>query len=319
MRQYITRRILLFIPTMVLLTFLVFLFLRIIPGDPAVLILSGATGEGSYTPEDLAALQEELGTNRPVLMQYVYWVGDLLQGDLGTSYFYGIPIVQQLELRLPLTLELTILGIIISFLLAVPLGIISAIYQDTLADYATRIVSFTGIAIPTFVTGLVTVYLLVKIFNWIPPLDYTQIWDDPIKNLQQMVFPALALAFFIMAFIARITRSAMLEVLREDYIRTARAKGLRESRVVFYHALKNSFLPILTVTGWAFGVFLGGTVIIESIFVLPGMGRLLLDSVFQRDYPVIQAEVFVIAGMILLLNLIIDVLYAWLDPRIRYT
>ena len=319
MRQYITRRILLFIPTMFLLTFLVFLFLRIIPGDPAVLILSGATGEGSYTPEDLAALQEELGTNRPVLVQYVYWVGDLLQGDLGTSYFYGIPIVQQLELRLPLTLELTILGIIISFLLAVPLGIISAIYQDTLADYATRIVSFTGIAIPTFVTGLVTVYLLVKIFNWIPPLDYTQIWDDPIKNLQQMVFPALALAFFIMAFIARVTRSAMLEVLREDYIRTARSKGLRESRVVFYHALKNSFLPILTVTGWAFGVFLGGTVIIESIFVLPGMGRLLLDSVFQRDYPVIQAEVFVISGMILLLNLIIDVLYAWLDPRIRYT
>ena len=319
MRQYIARRILLFVPTMFLLTFLVFLFLRIIPGDPAVLILAGATGEGSYTPEDLAALQEELGTNRHVLVQYGYWVGDLLQGDLGTSYFYGIPIIEQLQLRLPLTLELTILGILISFLLAVPLGIISAIYQDTPVDYATRLVSFTGIAIPTFVTGIVTIYLLVKLFNWIPPLDYAQIWDDPIRNLQQMIFPALALAFFIMAFIARVTRSAMLEVLREDYIRTARSKGLREGRIVFYHALKNSFLPILTVTGWAFGVFLGGTVIIESIFVLPGMGKLLLDSVFQRDYPVIQAEVFVIAGMILLLNLLIDMLYALLDPRIRYT
>ena len=318
MRQYIARRILLFVPTMFLLTFLVFLFLRIIPGDPAVLILAGATGEGAYTPEDLAALQEELGTNRHVLVQYGYWVGDLLQGDLGTSYFYGIPIIEQLQLRLPLTLELTILGILISFLLAVPLGILSAIYQDTPIDYATRLISFTGIAIPTFVTGIVTIYLLVKLFNWIPPLDYTQIWDDPIRNLQQMIFPALALAFFIMAFIARVTRSAMLEVLREDYIRTARSKGLREGRVVFYHALKNSFLPILTVTGWAFGVFLGGTVIIESIFVLPGMGKLLLDSVFQRDYPVIQAEVFVIAGMILLLNLLIDLLYAWLDPRIRY-
>ena len=319
MRQYIARRILLFVPTMFLLTFLVFLFLRIIPGDPAVLILAGATGEGSYTPEDLAALQEELGTNRHVLVQYGYWVGDLLQGDLGTSYFYGIPIIEQLQLRLPLTLELTILGILTSFLLAVPLGIISAIYQDTPVDYATRLVSFTGIAIPTFVTGIVTIYLLVKLFNWIPPLDYAQIWDDPIRNLQQMIFPALALAFFIMAFIARVTRSAMLEVLREDYIRTARSKGLREGRIVFYHALKNSFLPILTVTGWAFGVFLGGTVIIESIFVLPGMGKLLLDSVFQRDYPVIQAEVFVIAGMILLLNLLIDMLYALLDPRIRYT
>ena len=318
MRQYIARRILLFVPTMFLLTFLVFLFLRIIPGDPAVLILAGATGEGSYTPEDLAALQEELGTNRHVLVQYGYWVGDLLQGDLGTSYFYGIPIIEQLQLRLPLTLELTILGILTSFLLAVPLGIVSAIYQDTPIDYATRLVSFTGIAIPTFVTGIVTIYLLVKLFNWIPPLDYAQIWDDPIRNLQQMIFPALALAFFIMAFIARVTRSAMLEVLREDYIRTARSKGLREGRIVFYHALKNSFLPILTVTGWAFGVFLGGTVIIESIFVLPGMGKLLLDSVFQRDYPVIQAEVFVIAGMILLLNLLIDMLYAWLDPRIRY-
>ena len=318
MRQYIARRILLFVPTMFLLTFLVFLFLRIIPGDPAVLILAGATGEGAYTPEDLAALQEELGTNRHVLVQYGYWVGDLLQGDLGTSYFYGIPIIEQLQLRLPLTLELTILGILTSFLLAVPLGILSAIYQDTPIDYVTRLISFTGIAIPTFVTGIVTIYLLVKLFNWIPPLDYTQIWDDPIRNLQQMIFPALALAFFIMAFIARVTRSAMLEVLREDYIRTARSKGLREGRVVFYHALKNSFLPILTVTGWAFGVFLGGTVIIESIFVLPGMGKLLLDSVFQRDYPVIQAEVFVIAGMILLLNLLIDLLYAWLDPRIRY-
>ena len=318
MWQYIARRILLFVPTMFLLTFLVFLFLRIIPGDPAVLILAGATGEGSYTPEDLAALQEQLGTNRHVLVQYGYWVGDLLQGDLGTSYFYGIPIIEELQLRLPLTLELTILGILTSFLLAVPLGIVSAIYQDTPIDYATRLISFTGIAIPTFVTGIVTIYLLVKLFNWIPPLDYAQIWDDPIRNLQQMIFPALALAFFIMAFIARVTRSAMLEVLREDYIRTARSKGLREGRIVFYHALKNSFLPILTVTGWAFGVFLGGTVIIESIFVLPGMGKLLLDSVFQRDYPVIQAEVFVIAGMILLLNLLIDMLYAWLDPRIRY-
>jgi peptide/nickel transport system permease protein len=301
-----------------LATLLVFLFLRIIPGDPALLILSGGTGEGSYTSKDLANLQHKLGTDRPLHIQYGTWIWDLLRGDLGTSYFYGIPIVDQLKVRLPVTLELTVIGILISFILAVPLGIISALKQDTMPDYVARVISFSGIAIPTFVTGIVTVYLLVHLFNWFPPLDYTPPWKDLGKNLQQMIFPALALAFFIMAFIARVTRSSMLEVLREDYIRTARAKGLREKSVIFLHALQNAFLPILTVTGWAFGVFLGGTVIIESIFLLPGMGRLLLDSIFQRDYPVIQAEIFVIASMILLLNLVIDILYGWLDPRIRF-
>ena len=318
MLQYIARRGLLFIPTMLLLTALVFLFMRIIPGDPALLILAGPLGEGSYSQEDLDTLRIELGTDKGLAAQYGNWVWDLARGDLGTSYSRGLPIKDMLAVRLPLTIELTFISIMISFILAVPLGVISALTQNTIPDYVARVISVTGIAIPTFVTGLVTIYLLVRVFNWFPPLAYAQIWEDPLKNLTQMVFPSFALGFFMMAFIARVTRSSMLEVLREDYVRTARSKGLAERRVIFIHALQNAFLPILTVTGWAFGILLGGTVIIERIFVLPGMGTLLLDSVFQRDYPVIQTEILVLAGLVLLLNLVVDLLYGWVDPRIRF-
>jgi peptide/nickel transport system permease protein len=319
MHQYIIRRLLLFIPTMFLVTLLVFLFMRVMPGDPALMILTGHTGEGSYTQEDLENLQHKLGTDRPLHVQYGRWVWALLHGDLGDSFFYGIHINKLLEPRIYLTLELTALGIAISFVMAVPLGILSAIYQNSLIDYISRIYVLVGLSIPTFVVGLVTLYLLVRIFGWFPPLDYTSPDESFTKNMAQLIFPALAIAFFMMAFIARATRSAMLEVLREDYIRTARSKGLREVRVLAVHALKNAFLPILTVTGWSFGILLAGEVIVESIFLLPGMGVLLLDSIFNRDYPVIQSEVFVIAFLVLFLNMMIDIAYGVLDPRIRYT
>ena len=319
MQGYIIRRLLLFIPTMLVVTLVVFLFMRIIPGDPALLILTGHTGEGSYTQQDLDNLRAKLGTDKPLHEQYGRWVWGLLNGDMGKSYFYGIEITELLSLRLPLTLQLTAMGIIISFLIALPLGVISALAQDTPLDYLSRIITLIGLSIPTFVVGLVTIYLLVRIFNWFPPLDYTPPWEGLSTNLQQLIFPSLAIALWTMAFIARVTRSSMLEVLREDYIRTARAKGLRERRVLYLHALKNAFLPILTITGWSFGILLAGEVIVETIFLLPGMGVLLLDSIFNRDYPVIQGEVFVIAGLILLLNLIIDLFYGWLDPRIRFT
>ena len=285
MRQYIIRRALLFLPTMVLVTLLVFLFMRIIPGDPALLILAGHTGEGFYTEEDLTNLRRKLGTDKPLHEQYGNWVWDLAHGDLGTSYLYGTPIWPQMKTRIPLTVELAAIAVFISFILAVPLGIVSALKQDTIFDYIARVVSFSGLAIPTFVTALLTVYLLARFFNWIPPLDYAQLWEDPRKNLTQMVFPSVALGFFSMAFIARVTRGSILEVLREDYIRTARSKGLRERRVIFLHALQNAFLPILTVTGWSFGVLLGGTVIIESIFLLPGMGLSLARQHLSERLP----------------------------------
>ena len=320
MQHYIARRVVLFVPTMLLVTLLVFLFLRVIPGDPALVVLTGGTGEGAFTEDQVAQVRHDLGLDRSLPVQYGSWIWGLLNGDLGTSYFFlGVPIVKQMKVRLPMTLELTLLGVLMSFIMAVPLGIISALKQDTVIDYIARTISFSGIAIPNFVTGLVTVYILVRFFNWLPPLDYAAPWEDLGKNLLQLVFPALVMAFMLMAFIARVTRSSMLEVLREDYIRTARAKGLRERRVIWVHALRNAFLPILTTTGWAFGIFLGGTVVIETIFVLPGMGKLLLDSVFHRDYAVVQAEVLIISGMILVLNLVTDILYAWLNPRIRFT
>jgi len=303
---------------LLLLTLLVFLLMRVIPGDPALLILAGTSGEGSFTKADLANLRRELGTDRPVLVQYVSWVGDLLQGELGTSLFYRTPIVQEIGPRLPATFELAMMAGLISVLLAVPLGTLSAVKQDSLLDYIARMFTFAGISIPIFVTGLLLVYFLVRLFNWFPPLGYAVLWEEPWVNLQQMLFPALALAFFELNFAARVTRSAMLEVMREDYVRTARSKGLQEHRVVLLHALRNASLPIVTVAAWSFARLLGGTIIIERIFLVPGMGTLLLDAITARDYTLIQAIVLVYAAVVLAANLVVDLIYVWLDPRIRY-
>lgn len=318
MLHYVAKRLLLFIPTMLLVTVVIFLLMRLVPGDPALIILGGTLGEGHYTQEDLENLRQDLGTDRSLVIQYGDWVWGLLSGDLGNSLFYQLPVVDDIGPRLPLTIELAIMASIIGFIMAVPLGILSAVKQDTIIDYAARLFSFTGISVPIFVSGLVVVYLLVRVFGWFPPLGYTTLWEDPWENLQQMIFPAITLAFYQMNFTARVTRSAMLEVMREDYIRTARSKGLRERRVVFLHALKNAFLPIVTVSGWAFGLLFGGTVIIEKIFLVPGMGTLLIDSIFARDYTMIQAIVLIFTVGVLIVNLLVDLVYAWLDPRIRY-
>ena len=213
---------------------------------------------------------------------------------------------------------MAILALIVAIVVAVPLGVLSAVMQDTPVDYVARIVAIGGVALPTFWVGILVIYFLVLLFDWLPPFGYVQLWEDPVKNLQQLIFPALALGFYNMALIARSTRSALLEVFREDYIRTARSKGLREELVIIRHALKNAFLPVLTLAGWQFGMLLAGTVVIEKIFVLPGTGRLLIDSIFHRDFATIQATVMVITVMVLGLNLVIDLLYGWLDPRIRY-
>ena len=318
MQQYIIKRVLLLIPTILLVTVIVFALIRVIPGDPALLVLVGPTGEGSFTEEQLREMQRRLGTDRPVHEQYGVWMWGVVRGDLGDSIFYERPVVLQLKEAVPVTLELAVLGMLLSFFVAVPLGVVAAIKQDTFVDHLAGLVSFTGIGIPTFVVGVLMIYLLVTLFGWLPPLGYADLWKDPGKNLQQMIFPALALAFYNLAFTARVTRSAMLEVLREDYIRTARSKGLSERVVIFLHGLKNACLPVITVSGWQLARLMGGTVIIESIFLVPGMGRLLVESIFQRDYPLIQVEVLVIAAMILFVNLLVDIGYGLLDPRIRY-
>jgi peptide/nickel transport system permease protein len=242
----------------------------------------------------------------------------VLHGDLGTSLWYKTPVWVQLEDRFLVTMELAVMAILLAFWAAVPLGIISAVKQDTGFDYCSRVFCVIGIALPTFWLGILTVYALASFFQWLPPLGYATLWDDPLLNLQQLIFPALTLAFADLAFVARVTRSAMLEVMREDYLRTARAKGVREMGVIGRHGLKNALLPVVTVSGYQFGRLLGGVIIVESIFVVPGMGTLLIDSIVHRDFIVIQAVVLLIAAVILTLNLVIDLVYGVLDPRIRY-
>ncbi len=315
---YILKRILLFIPTIIIVSIIVFLIMRLIPGDPAIQILSGDLGDASYTEKDLAILRAKLGTDKPIFEQYYTWSWNMLQLDFGRSFQRSTEISDDLKKKFPITMELTILAMIMAIVIAVPMGVISAVNQDKPIDYVARIIANAGVAFPTFWTGIILITLLVLWFDYLPPLGYADLWEDPQKNLQQLIFPAIALGFFNMAFIARVTRSAMLEVIREDYVRTARAKGLAERWVIIRHCLKNSLLPVVTVSGWQFGLLLSGTVIIETIFVIPGVGRYLLDSIFQRDYAVTQAAVMVITFLVVALNLLTDLLYGWLDPRIRY-
>ena len=318
MQGYIVKRVLLFIPTLLLITIMVFALMRLVPGDPALLRLMGDTGEAQFSQQQLDDLRAHLGTDQPFIVQYGDWVWDMLRLDFGLSLYADDPISDDLKAKLPITAELVILAMLMAMVAAVPLGIYSAIKQDTWGDYASRFIAIAGIALPNFWVGILIVYFLVRFFDWLPPLGYVNLWDDPLTNLQQVIFPSIALGFYNMALIARVTRSSMLEVLRDDYIRTARSKGLAERVVIVRHALKNAFLPVLTISGWQFGRLIAGTVLIETIFLVPGMGKLLIDSIFHRDYTMIQSIVMVVTAVVLVLNLVVDLMYAWLDPRIRY-
>lgn len=318
MKTYALRRLGLFIPTLILTTLIVFVLFFLVPGDAALVILTGEEGAGAVTDEDIARMRHELGLDRPIHVQYGSWIWGILRGDLGTSIWYQTPVIDELKDKFVVTVELSIFGIAMAFLMAVPLGIISAVKQDTWPDYISRIVSLVGIALPTFWLSILMVYFLAYTFNWLPPLGYASLWEDPWLNLEQLFFPALAIAFHDLAFTARVTRSSMLEVLREDYMRTARAKGLKEMAVVGRHALKNAILPVVTVSGYQFARALGGVIIVETIFVVPGLGRFVIESILHRDFVVLQAVILLTAAVVLTLNLVIDLLYGILDPRIRY-
>ena len=318
MRQYFIKRMFLFIPTLLLATMIVFTLMWIVPGDAAMMILTGEGEGGRVDLDDLDRLREEMGLDRPFYIQYGDWVWGLARGDLGDSIWYKIPVWEELRVRFPISLELAVIAIVMSFVVAVPLGVLSAIKQDTWIDYSARVFTLLGVALPFFWTGILTVYALAYFFDWLPPLGYANLWENPLTNLQQLFFPALALAFYEMAFTARVTRSAMLEVMREDYIRTARAKGLKELVVLGRHALKNALLPVITISGYQFGRLLGGVIIIEIIFGVPGMGSLMINSIQHRDFVMIQGMVLLVAAIVLGLNLIIDLLYGVLDPRVRY-
>jgi peptide/nickel transport system permease protein len=320
MRRYVLRRLLLFVPTLFGASLLVFILLRLVPGDIAeILVYQTGSESSTVQKKQIQQIRAELGLDRPVLVQYGHWMWDALRGDFGQSYSQRRPVSAILAERFPRSMELAALTLFLAVIWAVPLGVVSAVRQNSWVDYLARIVSLSGLSLPLFVTGALILWLLVRFFRWIPPLEFVPFTENPLENLKQLIWPALCQAYYISAPITRLTRSQMLEVIRHDYVRTARAKGLAERAVIYRHALKNALLPVVTFVGWWGGRLLGGLVIMEIIFVVPGMGTSLVQAVSQRDYPTVQAFIFVMAVVFLLVNLAVDLLYAWLDPRIRYT
>jgi peptide/nickel transport system permease protein len=318
MRKYLGQRLLIAIPTLFGVTLLIFIAMRVLPGDP----LSAISGEGGGTyvlsKEQLQAARVSLGLDRPYVVQYLDWLRDILHGDLGKSFWRGEPIRELIFRRAPITGQIALMAIILSWVIGLPVGIVGALWRNSLTDYASRLVVTFFMAIPSFWVGLMVVLSLVLAFTWRPPLTIVYLWDDPIRNLQMTTGPALVLGVALAAMMARITRSSVLEVLGEDYVRTARAKGLRERIVVWRHALVNAMLPILTVSGTALGALLGGSVAVERAFGVPGLGLALVFAVAERDWMLIQNLVLLYGTIFVLINLVIDVSYGWFDPRIRY-
>ena len=313
MQQYLLRRLLLMIPTLVGVSLVVFGLVRLLPGDAVTMLLQ----DYAYA-KDADELRAKLGLDRPVHVQYVEWVGGIARGDLGTSLRNRTPVAEELLNRMPVTAELGLMAMVFGLLIAVPVGVLAAVRQDTRADYVARSTAIGMLAIPGFWLGTLVITLPSIWWGWTPPLRYTRLWDDPGKNLGHVVIPAVILGLALSGAVMRLTRTQMLEVLRQDFVRTAAAKGLAERAVVFRHALKNAFIPVLTLLGLQVSVLISGTVVLESIFVLPGMGRYLLEAIQYRDYPIIQAINLIFAAAIVLANLAVDLLYGWLDPRVRY-
>lgn len=317
MLQYILRRILITIPTLVGASILIFIIMRVIPGDPAEVIL-GAEGTGGYIkPIQVETLREELGLSKPLVVQYLNWVGGALHGDFGRSLWYGTSVATEIGRRIPLTIELVLMGIIIGWVIGLPIGILSAVYRESALDQVLRASSVLLLAIPNFWIGTIIVLVGVLAFGWLPPTGTHVLWKDPIGNITQMIWPALIIGVAEVARVARMSRSSLLEVIREDYIRTARAKGLSARLVYARHALKNALIPVITLSSLYFGALLGGTVVLESIFSMPGLGRALLESVKTRDYPMVQTLILFLVAMFAAINLVVDILYTVLDPRIR--
>ncbi len=313
MRNYIIRRLLFLVVVVWMVSALVFVLIRVIPGDVAALIL-GEMG----TEETHAQLKHQLGYDRPLVVQYGDWMKGVFQGDLGHSLWTGKSTLSELKRRIPVTLELTVMALIIAWLIGIPAGVLSAIRQDSPTDYAARLIAIMGLAMPGFWIAILMLTFSTKWFHWAPPLQYHGFFDSPSKNLQQFIMPAFCDGLIEAAIGCRMTRSCLLEVLRQDYIRTAWAKGLRERLILSRHALKNALIPTVTIMGTQITVLLGGAIIMEQIFSLPGVGRLTFESIMQRDYPQLQTNVLFLSTLLVTMNFLVDLSYAWLDPRIRY-
>lgn len=313
MAGYIVKRLVAMLPMLVGVSIIIFVVVRVVPGDLVALKL------GEYpTPEARAELEAALGLDRPVVLQYWSWLSDLVRGDFGESLWTARPVLEEVSRRAPATVELTILATVISLIVGIPAGLLSAVRQNSLTDQLVRLFAIGGLALPNFWLGILIVTVPAIWFNWAPPLTYTSFTDDPLANIWQMMFPALVLGYFVTAQLTRMTRAVLLETLRQDFVRTARAKGLPERTVLNRHALRNALIPLVTVLGNQIGYLIGGTVVIESIFSLPGIGVLILDALRQRDYPLIQGSLLLVAVVVAIINLIVDIIYSILDPRIQY-
>ena len=316
MHRYILKRLLLMIPTLFGVAVLVFLMLRVAPGDIVELKYAGT---GAFAPKE--AIEQEraqLGLDKPLWRQFISWIWGIVRFDFGNSMWTGRPITQEIAVRLELSLELAVMATLVAIFLSIPLGALAALKQDTWVDYLVRIFSIAGLAIPSFWLGIIIILGFLIFFKWLPPLTFTSFWVDPKANLMQLIWPALAVGYRYSAVATRMTRSAVLEVLREDYIRTARAKGLWEKVILVRHALKNALLPVITVIGLEFAFLIGGLVVTEQVFNLNGIGMLFVESITRRDYTMTQALVLLVSFVFIFVNFVVDLIYAWLDPRIRY-
>ena len=314
MTTYILQRLLSYIPVLILVSLFTFFILRVIPGDA----LASTMGEGrGMSSEDLTRAREELGLDQPLPLQYVKWIGNGLRGDWGTSVWLHKPVTSALADTFPVSMQLGLMAFVITIVVATPIGILSAVKQDTWMDYVGRLFSISFLSIPSFFISILSIVYLGRWFGWIPPRGITSPFSDPVRNMQQMIVPAIILGLSSAAGTMRIVRTTMLEVMREDYIRTARAKGLKEQGVIWQHAVRNAMIPVVTYLGVSIAALITGSVLVEVVYGLNGMGRLTVDAITQRDWPVVQTTILFIVVVSLSINLLIDMLYGVLDPRIQ--
>jgi peptide/nickel transport system permease protein len=317
MLLYIVKRLLLMIPTLFGVAVLIFVLLRVVPGD--VVEARYLTQGSQFQSQDLMDIErKKLGLDQPMWKQFTSWMGGVLRLDFGLSMWTGSPITEEIKLRFALSLQLAIMATVVATLLAIPLGILAAVKQDSWIDYAVRVFSIAGLAMPSFWLGILMILAMLIFFKWLPPMVFTPFWVNPWENLAQLIWPALAVGYRYSAVATRMMRSAMLEVLREDYIRTARAKGLWLKLILSRHAMKNAMLPVITVIGLEFAFLLGGLVVTEQVFNLNGLGMLFVEAISNRDYTLTQALVLIVAAVFIFVNFATDIAYALIDPRIRF-
>ena len=316
MPRYILQRLLLMIPTLFGVAILVFLMLRLMGGDPVEVMLRG---EGANVSQEIIEAERiRLGLDQPMVVQFGKWIGGMLTGDFGVSMWTGNPVSAEIASRLELSIQVALMATCLAVLIAIPLGTLSALYKNTWIDHLIRIFSIAGLAVPSFWLGMIIILLLLSFFHWHPPVAFTPFFENPRHNLAQLIWPALAVGYRYSAVATRMMRSTLLEVLQEDYIRTARAKGVYERLVVVRHALANAMLPVVTVIGLEFAFLIGGLVVTEQVFNLNGLGKLFVQAVARSDFTMVQSLVLLVAVFFIVVNFVIDLLYAWLDPRIRY-